>query len=137
MGRSEVRLDLRGIDEVLREEPGRVEAWLDGFAEQMVSEIKLSFGTSPAGESYQRGGVTHVASQAGYPPNVDTGALSGSIRWERDGALKRKIMDGVEYGLWLEDGTESIRPRPFMGPAFDWAAANIEDDAARNLRLDE
>jgi hypothetical protein len=47
------------------------------------------------------------------------------------------ISDGVEYGIMLEDGTESIEPRPFMEPAFNRASKTIGEDAARNLGLED
>lgn len=133
---SEVRVDVSGLERILRTEPGKVETWLDKIAENIVTDIKLSFGTSPPGASYTRGGVTHVASQPGYPPNVDIGTLWNSIRQENTGKLERQVMDGVEYGIYLEHGTEDIDPRPFMRPAFDRARKTIEQDAARNLGLE-
>lgn len=128
----EVRLDTSGLDKVLRETPGKVEDFLDWKAEAMVAEIVLSFGSSPPGLTYG----DHVASQPGYPPNVDTNALRASIRWEPDGPGRRIIMDGVEYGVYLEDGTESIMPRPFMAPVFVEAQRTIEREARMRLGLD-
>jgi len=29
------------------------------------------------------------------------------------------IQDGVEYGLYLEEGTENMGARPFIAPVFD------------------
>lgn len=133
---NEVVLDTSGIDKLLREEPGKVSRWLDGFAESIVTDIKLSFGTSPPGLTYTRGGVTHVASQPGYPPNVDIGALINSIGWEPTGQFERTISDGVDYGLKLEDGTEDMQPRPFFAPAFYDAQKRIESDARANLGLE-
>lgn len=134
---SEVRIDLSGIERLLRDEPEKVETWLDGFAESMVTEIKLSFNTSPPGQTYVRGNVVHVASQEGYPPSVDTGTLMNSIRWEDAGKLTRHIMDGVEYGIYLEEGTENMGPRPFMEPAFLDAQQRFGDDARDNLGLED
>lgn len=135
-GQSEVKIDLSGLDGLLRSEPGKLETWLDGVAESIVTDVKLSFGSSPPGESYTRGGITHVASQPGYPPNVDIGTLTNTIHQERTGTLERTVMDGTDYGIHLEDGTEHIEPRPFMRPAFDRARAHIEQDAASNLGLE-
>jgi hypothetical protein len=107
----------------MREYPGKVNTWLDGFAENMVTEIKLSFGTSP--------------SPPGGPPGVDTGALRASITWENTGPFERTISDGVEYGVELEDGTErNGGPRPFMRPVFDRANQRIEGDARAKLNLE-
>ena len=132
-GQSEITVDVSGLDRLLREEPGKVESWLDGFAESIVTDVKLSFGSSPPGESYTRGGVTHVASQPGYPPNVDIGTLTNTIRQEKTGPLERQVMDGVDYGIHLEDGTEHIEPRPFMRPAFDRAGARMERDTPAQI----
>ena len=132
---SDVRVDVRGIEDVLRTEPGRVSDWMDAVAEEMVGDVKESFGTSPPGREYSRGNKTHVASQPGYPPNVDTGALRAGIRWEAINQFTRHIMDGVEYGIRLEDGI-GVDARPFMGPVFyDWRR-KIEDHAARHLRIE-
>lgn len=119
---SNVRIDTTGMERLLREEPGKVERWLDSVAQQMVTEIVLSFGESP--------------SSPGEPPGVDTGALRASIRWEKTARLTRQIMDGVEYGIWLEDGTPNMLPRPFMNPVFEYWRGIIEQDARRNLDLE-
>lgn len=137
MANSEVRLDVSGLDRLLQSEPGKVERWLGMVAEDIVTDIKTSFGTSPPGRTYTRGSVTHVASQPGYPPNVDIGSLWNTIRQEKTGNLEYTVMDGVEHGIYLEDGTEDIDPRPFMRPAFDRARSKIEQDAASRLGLEE
>lgn len=132
---SDVRIDVRGIDDVLRTEPGRVADWMDAVAEEMTGDVKESFGTGPPGREYRRGDKWHVASQPGYPPNVDKGALRASIRWERINEFTRRIMDGVEYGIELEDGI-GMEARPFMGPVFyDWRR-KIETHAGRHLRIE-
>lgn len=133
---SKTQVDVSGLERLIRETPDKAETWLDAVAEDIVTDIVLSFGTSPPGETYQRGSVSHVASQPGYPPNVDIGTLSNSIKQEKTGELERTVSDGVEYGILQEDGTEYIAPRPFMRPAFDRAASKIEQDAARNLGLE-
>lgn len=116
----EFTYDFSGMRAHVATLPLKIDVLLDAAAEGIVTDIKLSFGTGPAGLEYDRGsrGV-HVASQPGYPPNVDTSALTNSMHWERAGSREREIMDGVEYGIDLEDGTERIAPRPFMRPVFD------------------
>jgi len=100
-----VSIDKRRLEQVIRETPRQLEQFMDKEAEGMVNDIRMSFGTSP--------------SSPGAPPGVDTGTLRASIRWERAGQFARRIMDGVEYGVHLELGTEKMAPRPFMGPAFE------------------
>jgi len=112
----EITVDLSGYDRVLREEPIKAGRLLSAGAERAITIMKTSFNTSPAGRIHQRGTRTHTASQPGYPPNIDTGALSNSLRWEEAGQSTRKIF-GMEYGLELEDST--MKNRPFIQPAFD------------------
>lgn len=134
----EVKVDTKGLEKALREDPQKVGRWLDGFTEDTVGRIKLSFNTSPSGRVYKRGTRTHTASVAGSPPNIDLGTLTNSITWEPTGELERTIYVGAEHGEYLEDGAEDIglAARPFMGPAFDDAQNRIEEDAAANLGLD-
>ena len=136
MANSKVVLDTKGLQQLMKTEPDKVALWLDAEAEAMVTDIKLSFNTSPPGRTYTRGGVSHTASQPGQPPNIDIGSLINSIRWERDGQFSRKIMDGVQHGLWMEEGTETIEPRPFMQPAFAREQKTIGQSAAQNLGLE-
>lgn len=112
-----VKLDKRKLERLIRAEPGRVEAALDAAAFEGQRIVVQSFGTSPPGRTYRHGRVTHVASQAGYPPNVDTGALKNAIRVERRSSTTRSINTGsVGYAYWLEFGTRRVGARPFMGP---------------------
>lgn len=130
MSNLSMEAEVSGFDDVLNGYERDAQQWLNGFTEDLVSQIKLSFGTSPAGEVYVRGNVSHVASQPGYPPNIDIGTLTGSIEWERVIALENHITVGAEHGEYMEDGTQSIAPRPFMKPAFDNAATRFEQEAS-------
>jgi hypothetical protein len=134
----EVTVNTEGLEKARREDPAKVRRWLNGFTEDLVSRIKLSFNTSPPGRVYKRGSRTHTASVAGSPPNIDYGSLDGSITWEPTGDMENTVFVGVEHGEYLEDGAEDIglEARPFMGPAFDDAQNRIEADAAQNLGLD-
>lgn len=134
--RFDFTVDLSGLERIKRQTPAQINAWLRGLAEDVATDVKLSFGTSPDGRSYTRGGVTHVASQPDHPPNVDTGALSGSIIAKRISNYEYEVRDGVEYGIYLEDGTEDIAPRPFMVPAFDNLKRTMEREAKTGLDLE-
>lgn len=137
MATPKVVLDTKGLQKLMQTEPEKVALWLDAEAEAMVTDIKLSMNTSPPGQTYTRGGVSHTASQPGQPPNIDIGSLINSIRWERDGQFTRNILDGVQHGLWMEEGTENIAPRPFMQPAFAREAQSIGASARDNLGLED
>lgn len=114
-----VRLNKRKLRELIVTTPDRADAMMRGAATEILNDIVVSFNTSPAGETYVRGNVTHVASQPGYPPNVDTGTLRASMRWAKESNLKYIIHDGVEYGYYLEMQTENMEARPFVTPVFE------------------
>lgn len=123
-------LDTTILDRLIDATPTRLDQFGRSVAEAMTNDIKLSFNSSPPGMSYTRGGVTHVASQPGFPPNIDVGALVGSMHWETIAQLTYHIMDGVEYGFMLEEGTSSILPRPFVQPVFKaWRGGKFEQHA--------
>lgn len=117
---SRVEVDSRKLKKLLRELPGKVDDAVQVVARHGEQDVKRSFGTSPAGATYRHGGVEHVASVGGYPPNVDTGKLRGAIHSYREGPAVWVISTGdTEYAPYLEFGTRSMDPRPFMGPMAD------------------
>ena len=108
-----ITLDMSGWKTFKATYPTMINRALDGAAEQILGDVVASFGTSPAGNTYGM----HTASQPGYPPNVDSGALRGSMHWQRGNDLERFIRDGVEYGEYLELGV-GMEARPFLAPAM-------------------
>lgn len=113
------RVDLRRMQQIARDLPGALDDALNATAHEALAEIVLSFGSGPAGRTYTHEGVSHVASSPGHPPNVDTGALRASMRAEKTGSLEYQVMDGVEYGVYLELGTERMAARPFVTPVIE------------------
>lgn len=122
-------LDTSGMDKIIRETPARADAWLRSVAMRALNDMVLSFGTGGVGRTYQRGKRTHQASAPGGPPNVDLGTLRASLRWRRLRELEYVIEDGVEYGIYLEDGTERMGARPWMGPVMREWQNKLEADA--------
>lgn len=114
-GGATVRIDKRRLQQLVRENPQQAEDALAAAAQAILAEIVLSFNTSPPGRTYGR----HIASQPGYPPNVDVGTLRASLRAERTGKLAYVIADGVDYGVFLELGTSRMASRPFMTPVIE------------------
>ncbi len=107
--------------------PVKQEAFLRAAAFAILADIISSFNTSPPGREYQsETGVIHVASQPGYPPNIDTGTLANSMKVTPDGKLRYLIHDQTDYGLSLEYGRGRVLPRPFVVPVFDrWRASEF------------
>jgi hypothetical protein len=49
---------------------------------------------------------------------VDTGNLRSSIGWEMSG-LEGEFGPTAEYGAYVEEGTSTMAPHGYVGPAFD------------------
>lgn len=81
--------------------------------------ISLILNTAKSGRVYVRGDVEHQASAPGEPPASDTGRLVNSIKTVYDTKnLYGKVVTTVAYGQYLEFGTQTIEPRPFLRPAL-------------------
>ncbi len=131
------KIDTSGLEKLISQEPAKVDAWLRGVANEIKSDVILSFGTSPAGRKYKRGKKYHVASVKGNPPNVDTGTLKNSLNVQPMGALSYEIRVGTEYAQYLEEGTDKMAARPFFAPVLKAWEGKLEDDAKRNLGLED
>lgn len=76
---------------------------------------------------------TGVASQAGSPPNTDTGNLVRSITVERYGKFEVTVgsRESAPYGKYLEYGTSRMAARPWLMPAFNLSKATIKEKIER------
>lgn len=101
---SNYTLDTTKLDEIIRSLPSKIDAFLSTTSDEIVSEVKESFGESP--------------SAPGEPPGVITGALRDSVEAMKTGDGSYQVIVGENYGRFLEFGTETIAPRPFMTPIF-------------------
>lgn len=128
----QVTLNTKGMDEAIRRAGTDGAKLMDELAELFVGNVKASFDTSPDGRTYVRRSVTHVASQPGYPPNVDTGNYRDSLRWESAGQLDREVY-GAEYGKYLEDSSELNRPH--LNPAMRQVEKDLKTVAQRYIKL--
>ena len=72
----------------------------------------------------------HTASLPGFPPNQDTGNLARSVKLR--GSLRQdnlELVADIKYGIFLEAGTEHIRPRPFF---YDTILKRIKTKSFQN-----
>lgn len=121
-------LDMSVLERLIETTPARIDQFGRAVAEDATNDIKLSFNTSPPGREYKRKDHVHVASQPGFPPNIDYSALVNSMHWEKVAELTWHVMDGVEYGYILEEVMQ--QPRPFVQPVFAvWRKGKFEQMA--------
>lgn len=120
-----VQKDTRIMDALIQNSEEHLSDWLRVLGNDIVTDIKLSFGTSPPGREYTHGSTTHVASQPDYPPNIDTGLLRASINFKMLSKLSGRIQDGTKYGRYLElgsaffSGDNRLEKRPFITPVIE------------------
>lgn len=100
--------------------------------------ISLIQNGQKTGRIYRRHGVVHQASAPGEAPASDTGALVNSIVTEYNYAeLTGIVRAKLQYGNFLEYGTQTIEPRPFMRPALATVRSAgrkiISEEIAREL----
>lgn len=127
-----ITFEHRVLDLMINNGPEHLDQWVRAVGQEILGEVKLSFGSSPHGERYTRRGVTHIASQPNYPPNVDTGALRASLRVEKMGELHYQLQDGVKYGVYLELGTPRMKKRPYILPVFEkWRSDKLFEHAIK------
>jgi len=58
---------------------------------------------------------------------VDTGALKNSINTKRQKKNEWRVQDGVEYGIYQELGTSRMAAQPFMVPAAEMVASDLNN----------
>lgn len=76
------------------------------------------------------------ASVPGMPPNRRSGHLASSISSQRDVRFQATVgsRGDAPYGLWLEYGTSTTAPRPWLGPALRESLPAIFEDVQQHLR---
>lgn len=126
----DVKITKNDLPKLLRQSPAAADRAIEALAREGERYSKTLMGTSPPGRTYTRERTTHTASRPGFPPNIDTGTLVNSIHVEPAGRMKRLLVDGTEYGVFLEFGATNLAPRPFFGPTVLW----LQDEAPRIFR---
>lgn len=63
----------------------------------------------------------HTASKEGDAPNSDSGDLTKNITIKKGltGTHTVGSRKGAPHGFWMEFGTEKVKARPWLQPAFD------------------
>lgn len=80
-------------------------------------------------QSISRGSVSgagHVPSAPGEPPNRDTGVLQANIENAMKSPLLAEVSSNAPYAAALEFGSSRMAARPYMRPARDKKAPEIQ-----------
>ena len=137
------RIEIKGdkefadlISKMRKELPKRLDAALFTGSLDTMNEAKKSIQAhQSSGNVYQRGNITHTASQAGSPPNSDTGNLVKNITIQK---LKNGYdvgsRKGAPYGVALEFGTSKMAARPWLTPAFRKAMDLLKVKMVKRLK---
>ena len=73
-----------------------------------------------------RSGKKHKPSAPGEPPNRDTGVLQAHLRAELVSPLEAQVASEAPYAAALEFGTSKMEARPYLRPARDKQAPEIQ-----------
>jgi HK97 gp10 family phage protein len=71
-------------------------------------------------------GKKHKPSAQNTPPNRDTGVLQAHLRAELVSPLEAQVSSEAPYASALEFGTSRMEARPYMRPARDKKAPEIQ-----------
>ncbi|BEV00077.1 HK97-gp10 family putative phage morphogenesis protein [Novosphingobium olei] len=71
-------------------------------------------------------GKGHVPSKPGEPPNRDTGVLQAGIENRMVSDLEAEVSSNAPYAAPLEFGTSRMEARPYMRPARDKMAPEVQ-----------
>lgn len=70
-------------------------------------------------------GKNHVASLPGEPPNRDTGELQAHLTNSKTGPVTAEVRSDAPYAAALEFSTSRMEARPYLRPARDKMAPDI------------
>ena len=142
IGGDRLRAKLRALPVAMRDPIRRA---IEASALEVERAAKTSVQRGPkTGRVYKKYNPrrTHRASAPGQPPATDTGYLASSVHaWMDPDGLGATVQAHAKYGPYLEygteneDGTQRIKPRPFLLPAFERKRKRIADRIARVVKL--
>ena len=111
------------VRELLRSYEGKLEQLIEASAQMVRNTAVQSIQQhGSSGVTYEKYNPrrTHTASEAGNPPNRDTGDLANNIFAGVDfDKLGASVESRANYSVHLEFGTSKMKARPFLQPALE------------------
>lgn len=83
----------------------------------------------------KRGGTKHQASAPGEAPASDEGTLASRIDAVKLGPFSWAVGTNLDYGAYLEFGTQRIAERPWLRPAAEFNRKPFVDDIRKALGI--
>lgn len=119
-----------------------VKRGLKAIGMYLTNEIKKDVSSVSVGSVRKKryNPVRHpMVSPAGKSPNSDRGDLRGSITWALLGRDSVIVGSTVQHGVYLENGTKKMKPRPFIEPNATKEAEKMSDIMMKIVqkRMDE
>ena len=119
------------IEKVAREIDKAAEARVFEAVNLVRHRVLEKLSGTRSGRRYRVPGTTqwYTASAPGEAPAVATGALRQSIQVQvvrRDDGIVGAVGSRLDTSVYLETGTRTMAPRPFLGPAFEESRPEIE-----------
>lgn len=112
---SELKIEVKNIDRVIKN--------IDKYGAEVQDKIK---------QVLADGGMK-IQTEAQNRAPVRTGTLRASIEYKPNG-LQVEVVAGVDYASFVEFGTRFMEPQPFLTPAFELVAPQIERDIKEVLQ---
>lgn len=89
--------------------------------------------TKRASHFYMRGGKRHFPSAPLNYPAIDSGRLIGSLLVDAR-PLEVHFGTPLKYGLYLDEGTKRMKPRPWLAESVDPEIPTIQQNLVRRLQ---
>jgi hypothetical protein len=67
------------------------------------------------------------------PPRRRTGSLQESLFVDADRPLARRMGTDLDYGRWLETGTERMPPHPYLTRVLDESLSRLRDQLTAGI----
>ena len=109
-------------EEIAQQIDGEIKKRMTAAVQMVKKEAITVLSRAGTGRRYRVPGTKntwYTASSPGEPPAVVTGDLKRSIDVDvSDDGYEGSVGTEIDYGMMLQFGTQTIRPRPWLDKAF-------------------